>query len=317
MKKTFIVGMILFSILILSCEDSFNPYSEFRQKYGVACILRSDTTFQFATILRNYMADENSSKPRLLFEENADVRIWYQDSVYRLKDTSIVSSNGTDTIRSYVTKKFSIDYNKNIEIEILLSDGKRLKAVSQTPAQITFKNTSEVLIPPINKDFVQINWNPAGEDNFYQARLQIKCEIIENGLNKIFYKTLPKSTAVVNGVITPIYPKASKNPNVVYELSAIEWYLQHLADSLEQTSAVSIHQMLNVEIMTFDKEVSRYLSVSSSSIDNLSIRFDEGEYTNIKGGLGIFGSKIKTNYTRLKLLESYITSFGFNFIYDI
>ena len=100
-------------------------------------------------------------------------------------------------------------------------------------------------------------------------------------------------------------------------MNALNWYLESFADSLSNPSSVSIHQTLEFDVLIFDIEMSRYISVSRSSINNLSIRFDEGEYTNIEGGLGIFGSQLSKKYSRLKFLNTFITSKGFNFIYDL
>jgi hypothetical protein len=313
------VFFLLIGFLVLftqGCEESFNPYTTFKQNYGVACILRSDTTFQIATVLKSYLSDEsNLTDPKLIFEKDADVRLWYGDSVYRLKDTILVSGN-SDSIECYTTNKFKIENNKHIEIEVLLTNGKRLKAISQTPSNISFKNTSEVIIPPVGKDVVQVFWNQAGNENFYQARLLLKCEIVENGVNKVYYKALPKTISVIDGITQPNYPQPSKSASIAFSLDAISWYLQSLSDSLNNTASLSIHRNLVLEVITFDTEVSRYISVSNSTTENLSIRFDEGEYSNISGGLGIFGSQIITKYSKLRFLENYIRSFGFNFIYD-
>ncbi|HQF43449.1 MAG TPA: DUF4249 family protein [Ignavibacteriaceae bacterium] len=313
--------IIIFINILLSfsgCDDSFNPYTDFKEKYSLVSILRSDTTLQIATITKNYLNEDNNfTNHKMLFEKNADVRIWYGNSVFRLRDTVLTSDNGADTIQCYYTKDFSITTEKAIEIEALLSNGKRLKAVSETPAKTEFKNTSEVIIPPIGKNVVQVYWIPAGMQNYYQPRLKMKCEFVENGINKIFYKELPSSVSISNGEKYPVYPKASRNNSVVYNLDAISWYLQSISDSLSSPVKLSIHQNLVLELLTFDIELSRYISISSSTIDNFSVRFDEGDYSNINGGLGIFGSLIKTDYSKLKFIESYIRSFKFNFIFDL
>ncbi|GIK21171.1 MAG: DUF4249 family protein [Ignavibacterium sp.] len=316
MKYLRIIIVVNIVLSFSGCDDSFNPYTTFKEKYSLVSILRSDTTLQIATITKNYLDENNNSAHKLLFEKNADVRIWYGDSVYRLRDTVLTSDAGEDSIQCYYTQKFSVGTEKLIEIEALLSNGKRLKAISETPSKIEFKNTSEVIIPPIGKNVVQVYWNPAGSQNFYQARLKFKCEFVENGINKIFYKELPNSVSVSEGKQYAVFPKASRNNYVVYNLDAISWYLQSIADSLSEPVKFSVHQNLILELLTFDLELSRYISISASSIDNFSIRFDEGDYTNINGGLGIFGSQIKTNYTKLKFIDSYIRGFKFNFIYD-
>jgi hypothetical protein len=315
--KFFIILLILLPV-VQSCDESFNPYTDYKQNYGIACILRSDTTLQLVTVSKSYLSDEtNASQPSLLFEKGADVRVWIGDSVYRFKDTVFVTGENEDSIGCYFNNSFVIKPNQNIELEVLLSNGKRMKAFSHTASDISFKNTSEVIIPPVGKNLVQIFWNSAGPYNYYLPQLKIKCEIIENGLRKIFYRELPKSLSVSNGITYPIYPSSNNSASAVYDMSAINWYLTKFADSLSNPSTVSIHQTLEFNLLIFDVEVSRYISVSRSSTNNLSIRFDEGEYTNIEGGLGIFGSQINKKYSRLKFLETFVRSKGFNFIYDL
>lgn len=304
--------------VLLSCEESFDPFIDFKQDYGVACILRSDTTLQLLSVTKSYPnGNDAGTAPKYLFEAGADVRIWYDNSVYRFKDTSIVSSDGTDTIRYYYSNDFKIDYIQNIELEILLTSGKRLKAKSQTPLEMLFKNTSEVLIPPVGKDIVQFYWSVPSLQYYFLPRLRIKCEQLNNGVKEIFYKELPVRYDIIDGAEQPVFPKPDRNQYAIYQLGAINKFLSEYATSLSNPSSVSIHQVLDFEVITFDAEVSRYISVSNSNTNNLSIRFDEGDYTNVKGAHGIFGSQVNKKYTRLKVLENYIRNFGFNYLYDI
>lgn len=317
MKRVFYLIIVLLSFYTISCEESFNPYTDFKQNYGVACILRSDTTLQLVSVTNNYSNESNiGSTPKFLFEEGADVRIWYQDSVYRFNETSIISSDSPDTIKYYFSNRFKIDYSKDIELEILLKSGRRLKAFSRTPEDILFTNTSEVLVPPVGKSIVQVFWTSQSLQYYYLPRLRIKCERINNGLKEIFYKELPLKYETINGDLQPVFPVASKNLAVSYQLDAINKYLEDYSETLEDPSSVTLHQVLDFEVITFDAEVSRYISVSNSNTNNLSIRFDEGDYSNISGGLGIFGSQISKKFTRLKILETYVRSFNFNYLYD-
>ncbi|HEX7358274.1 MAG TPA: DUF4249 family protein [Ignavibacteriaceae bacterium] len=316
--KKYILIISIISLYFVACDESFNPFTEFKQDYGVACILRSDTTLQLLSLTKSYPQNSASgSSPIYLFEENADVRIWYQDSVYRLKDTSIYSPETQDTFKYYFSRKFKIDYLKDVELEILLNNGKRLKAYSKTPDAILFKTTSEVLIPPVNKSVVQLYWSSQSQEYYYLPRLRIKCERIINGSKEVFFKELPTRYETINGELKPIFPKPSKNPSIAFQMEAINKFLMDYSNSLTVPSDVTIHQILDFQVITFDAEVSRYISVSNSSSNNLSIRFDEGDYSNISGGLGIFGSQVNTKYTKLRFLENYIRGYNFKFLYDL
>lgn len=318
MKKNIFFIISIVSLYFISCDESFNPFTDFKQDYGVACILRSDTTLQLLSLTKSYPENiASGSGPNFLFEKDADVRIWYQDSVYRLKDTSIYSQENQDTLRYYYSNKFKIDYLKDIELEVLLNTGKRLKAYSKTPDEILFKNTSEVLIPPVNKNVVQLYWTVQSLQYYYLPRLRIKCERSVNGIKEVFYKELPIRYETTNGELKPIFPKPSKSASIAFQMDAINKFLLDYSNSLTTPSEVTIHQILEFQVITFDAEVSRYISVSNSSSNSLSIRFDEGDYSNISGGLGIFGSQINTKYTKLRFLENYIRGYNFKFLYDL
>ncbi|MBK7630308.1 MAG: DUF4249 family protein [Ignavibacteriales bacterium] len=318
MSKRYYLIFVLMSFYFISCEESFNPFTDFKQNYGVACILRSDTTLQLVSVTNNYPnGSDVGSTPKYLFEDGADVRVWYHDSVYRFKDTSLISFDNQDTLKYYFSDRFRIDYSKDIELEVLLKSGKRLKAFSKTPEEILFKNTSEVLVPPIGKSIVQVFWSSTSLQFFYLPRLRVKCERLNNGVKEIFYKELPIKYETIDGFLQPVYPKASKNLSISYQLDAINKFLTDYSSSLENPSSVTIHQILDFEVITFDAEISRYISVSNTNTNNLSIRFDEGDYSNISGGLGIFGSQVNKKFTRLKILETYIRSFNFNYLYDL
>lgn len=160
-----------------------------------------------------------------------------------------VTGDNGDSISCYFNNTFTILPNQDTQLEILLSNGKRLKALSRTPSDISFKNTSEVIIPPVGKNVVQIFWNSAGPYNYYLPQLKIKCETIENGIKKVFYKELPKSLSVSDGVTYPIYPSSNNSASAVYDLNAINLYLAKFADSLSNPSIVSIHQTLEFDVL--------------------------------------------------------------------
>jgi hypothetical protein len=317
MKIVSIIFIILIFQFIQGCDDYFNPYTNFKQDYGIACVLRSDTTLQLATVIKSYLIeDDNSVDPKLLFVEGADVRLWHGDSVYRLRDTTLLSSDSNDSIKCYYTNRFKIENNKNIEIEVLLSNGKRLKGISKTPTEIEFEDYSDVIIPPSSKNNIQVIWSIAGINHYYTSQLKIKCEYTNQGITETFYKILPNKLFIENNITKAAYPRLSKNNYVTYDIEAIDWYLQKLADSVSNISQLKIHQKLELDVITFDTEVSRYISTSLNQTNSLSIRFDENEYSNILGGYGIFGSQITKSYDKLKFYAPYIISYNFGFIND-
>ena len=54
--KRFLIysSIIVIAIGIISCEDSFDLYSDFYEQYILTCIIRSDTTYQTAILTHSY-----------------------------------------------------------------------------------------------------------------------------------------------------------------------------------------------------------------------------------------------------------------------
>src|SRR5690606_8715672 len=105
-----------FVLIFNSCSDVFNPMGEFKEKFILNCLLRSDSTYQIATLTTNYSTGsiDPSSHNIYSFVEGADVRVWFNDSVYLFRDTIITSagtSNNKLPERFYYSDKFKIFNN--------------------------------------------------------------------------------------------------------------------------------------------------------------------------------------------------------------
>ena len=183
--------IILCSIpFFISCDAEFSPYAEFKETYSLTCLLRSDTTFQTAVLSHNYLPaqpDPNSytNDPSII---GADIRVWYDDSVYVFRDSSETrtdSSRYTGPFRYYYNNDFKISPKENIEIEVLLPNGRRLFASSVTPKAIIFTEGSDVIIPPVNSDFVNFVWIANEQGAYFSPKFEIKYLQIINGTSEI------------------------------------------------------------------------------------------------------------------------------------
>ena len=172
MKK---INLILISIILLtliSCDEDFNPYGDYQEKYAITCILKNNENFQTATLFRSYLTPP--SDPSVI---GADVRIWYNDSVFVFRDSSVTrtdTSRYTTPFSFYYSDHFSVDYNKSIELEVLLPNGKRLRSYSVTPRKFNFDNESEVLVPPVSSDIVQISWDALETGIYFSSNFTIR-----------------------------------------------------------------------------------------------------------------------------------------------
>jgi hypothetical protein len=311
---------MMFSIpVFISCDADFSPYSEFQEKYSLTCILRSDTTFQTAILSHNYLPDQpdpNSytNDPSIV---GADVRVWYNDSVYVLSDSSETdSSRYKEPFRYYYNNRFIINPNEEIEIEVLLPNGRRLYSSSVTPKDIIFSDGSDVIIPPVNSDFVNFIWLASEQGAYFSPKFEIKYLQVVNGIQVLKTIEVPIKYVTRNGNLTPLYPEASNRTNIVYSMESIALTLEKIAEGDPDKQNYSVFQTPLFNLLAFDAALSRYTSSTSQSLNDLTVTLNTADYTNINGGFGIFGSYIKKNYSSIKFQQNFIESFGYNFIFD-
>jgi hypothetical protein len=129
-------------------------------------------------------------------------------------------------------------------------------------------------------------------------------------------KDIPKSYISQNGELVPVYPVPGASTTVVYSMDAISRTLQEISVDDPDKSNFSVYQKLIVSLVAYDQPATRYISSTGGTIDDLTVSVDVADYTNIEGGFGLFASYSKKNYTRLRFLEEYIESFGYNFIVE-
>lgn len=313
--------LIFVGFIFISCEEDFNPYGDYVEKYAFTCILKSDENSQTATLFRSYRPE--GFDPYTYTEDpsvkGADIRVLYNDSVFIFKDSSVAR---TDT--SQYKTPFSFYYNDNffvrnrepIELEVLLPNGRRLRSSSVTPGQINFDDKSDVIIPPGSKELVQFLWKSIDDGTFFSPRLALRYKQNINGEIVEKEKDIPKSYISQNGELVPVYPVPGASTTAVYSMDAISRTLQEISADDPDKSNFSVYQKLIVSLVAYDQPASRYISSTGGTIDDLTVSVDVADYTNIEGGFGLFASYSKRNYTRLRFLEEYIESFGYNFIVE-
>ncbi len=317
--KLIIISSLVF--IFLSCEEDFNPYGDYFERYAFTCVLKSDQNNQVATLFRSYRPD--GYDPLTYTEDpsvvGADIRIWYNDSVFVFKDTSVArvdTSRYKTPFKYYYNEKFRVGNRKSIELEVLLPNGKRLRAASVTPGQINYNDQSDVLIPAGGKSILTFIWNTLDDGTFFASRMAIRYKQNINGEIVEKTKDVPFKYVTQGNSQVPVYPAPSASASIVYELSAITKTLEEISAGDPNKQNYSILQKVIFSVDAFDLPTSRYVSSTGGTIDDLTVNVDVADYTNIEGGFGLFGSYSKKNYTRLRFMEDYIESFGYNFIVE-
>jgi len=312
MKKVELIFLILFVFTFISCEEDFNPYGEYQEKFAFTCILKNDNNFQTATLFKSYLTPQVD--PAVT---GADIRIWYNDTVFVFRDTSIArtdTSRYKSPYRFYYNTKFKVGNEKPIELEVILPNGKRLRSASVTPKAIAFANESATGVPPASSNILYFEWNAFNTGTYFLPKFTIRYQQNVNGEIIEKTKVVPAEYVDVNGELVPVYPDPVAAPVFIYQLNAVTKALQEISAGDSEKQNYSVYQKIDFSVTAYDDPVSKYVSSIGGSIDDLTVSVDVPDYTNIEGGFGLFGSYSKKNYTKLRFSQVYIESFGYNFI---
>ncbi|MBA4407141.1 hypothetical protein C0389_07700 [bacterium] len=310
MKKIlFLFASMLTVVFLISCEEAFDPMGDFNDQYVLNCIIKIDTTFQIATISRSNKADIGYSTTGNIEDQSvfgAKITLicsnFIGTEVYHFRDTIIENSNDKrykTPIHFYYLKNFnpsitSLEFNPgvfrrygyNIKIEAVLPDGKKLTAVSGTNGLDStvinrYKQENPVNLEPEFLSF-QLLTNS-------QPELLIKYSKLENGNWIDYEKLIPRHYSIGGNAEIPNYPMVARFGSLVqYDTIAIRKTLQNISagDPNKQNYVIKkIVFMLNV----LDGAFASHLSSQQTFKTDFSYRETQPDYTNISGGLGVFG----------------------------
>jgi hypothetical protein len=318
--KKLISSALIFSLVFIASgckDDAFDPKGEFKNKYILTCILRSDTTVQTAVLSGSYNIEgydpmENKTDPII---ENADIRILIGDSVYIFKGAETArtdTSRYNSPIKYYYAKNMWLFSNREAEILAILPNGRKLHAVTTIPKPVTGDDANaEEVIPPSGRNFVIAGWTPISNPHtFYYPRFSLVYFRIENGVPVRYVKRLPvRYVNSEGGKPAPIYATPTTASSYIIEMDAINRIMQEISAGDQNKENYVVLTVL-AEIMTMDDNLSAYYSASKLLDNGFSVKLDQTDFTNIEGGLGVFASFANSKFV-IRLDKDYIRSFGY------
>lgn len=300
----------LFAVLLYSCEENFSPKADYQEKFILYSIINTDSSVQTAVLEKSYDVEgydpnQNISDP---FIQGADIRIRQRDNVFFMHDTSIIrtdTSRYSTPVRFYCLNNFFIKGNDSLEIIATLPNGKKLYGIADLARSIEFDKATDHTLPPVEKDFASFIWNGPVSSRWYLPKLEFY--YAKDGIR--YSKEVPSEYKMENGKWTPIYPAITNNNIIRFQNSALDSALAQISQGDPNKSNYKIFGCV-FTLLIFNESVSNYYSTTNGFLDDFTVRVDEADYTNIKGGLGIFGT-FKKQATGAIFTDAYIKSFGY------
>ncbi|MGE5498092.1 MAG: DUF4249 family protein [Syntrophothermus sp.] len=307
MKRLILLLLPIAALIFTSCQEEFNPDGEMKEKYFLSCVLRGDTTLQSAFISAVYR-NGNTTLP--FSTAGTDIRIWYKDTVFVLKD-SIIKETGYEGQHQFFVRNFFPEPGERIEIQARMPNGKKLSAVSYVPHRIQIDSAMcDTLIPMPGQSRIQYTWIKSDQDVYYVPRFRILYYKNINGKNVWFEKQVPFEYISSGGTEQALYPQLSSNTSVKYDQKVIDRAMRDLSEGDINKEDYTISVMA-VDIIAVDKFLGTYYIAGKTQSDGFTVKLDQTDYSNISGGMGIFGAYTKSTYY-IWINSAYIRSFRYN-----
>lgn len=329
MKNILLFITIVLAALLTSCNDNLSPKTEFEEEYALYCVLNADTTFQTAYISHTYQVEgyngsENKTDPVV---EGANVKLVVNGTtVYNFSEASIPrtdTSRYNTPVKYYSLNGYKPADGQKIEVVATLTNGKVLKSSSQVPpVTYIYYETSTMNYDPSIDDgtgivgikfawrFLSILYNQSV--NYFAPRLELVYYKADNPAQKIRVK-VPYYFVPKNASYSPVYPNVMTGTTATFNGDSIERVLNMISEGDTQKSNY-IFDRAEFTLLFLDKYLAASIASETTFNDEFSMRIDETDFTNIEGGLGVFGISASKK-TKIKISKWYIESFGYRTSY--
>jgi hypothetical protein len=295
------------AIIGFSCKEDFEPKAPFKQQYVLNAVIRGDSTAQVALVAHSYDVDgfdpyTNTNDP---FLKGVPVFLKYKGQLYPMRDTLVSrdTSRYTGLLNAYVCTAFTPVAGDSVQVLAYPESGVVLSSSTKVPSRVSFTADPKAIL--VAKTQLNIVWTNPDKEDMFLPRLIIS------------YRKRSENQAVTYNVEVPLsidskgnkfYPEITKIASLQFEEEIIDKTMREIAGTNDYQDYKFVK--LQLDMLIYDEFLSTYVSSTHGFFDNLSIRLDEPNFTNIKGGLGFFGATERLSFN-ISLTNSFVQDLGF------
>ncbi|MCX6132788.1 MAG: DUF4249 family protein [Ignavibacteriales bacterium] len=307
---------------VFGCNQPFNPRGPLENDAVVFSVLSTDRNLQFVRVEHTYMpvGFDALAYTSDNFIPNAIVTIQKGDSNYAMRDTTFArpdTSRYIFPIRAYYARPLEINYGSSYRLSIRAPElGQALSTirVPDKPFLMMIPSSIAVLQSPGSheaKDEVIFTVDLGSGARGWIGRFYIYYSVLKNG-QWIEERTIIPLSSIFPKVFTSVvYAEMSaagyKNRSAaVYRNDQYQKALLEIAYRKYPNFKITFTRAM-FELVQVEENLYNYYEVAHANGDPLSVRLDEPLYTNVVGGVGVFGA-----YT----LDSLVQELPDNFIWN-
>ncbi len=306
MQRSVFLGFLCISLVLIACDDTFDPRATLDQKMVVFSVLSTDRDVQYVRVQTSYMPP--GFDPLSFTSDNflSDARVSLKDAskTYLLRDTIVTRSDSgrySFPLRTFYLNRFTPQRGKSYDVIV------QSPSYGQAYATIVIPAKPKIILSP---EVAQIIDRP----DRYAQNVPIIFIAQLSTLSKgyvarflLYYDVLKGSEWVEERVEIPIssadsssysldipkYPDLTVSPNtsqigLMYRNGYYKGTLNILNQRYKSTRV--IFKWATLVVLQADKNLYDYYSITHASRDPFSIRLDEPMVSRVSGGLGVIGA---------------------------
>ena len=302
--RILVYGAILL-LVVLGCESDFNPKGPFYDRMVVYSVLSPGSTTQFARVFTTYNPPgfnplESTASNQVA---NATVSIASGASLFMFHETTFVRtdlSRYQDSVRAFVASPVNLVRGNTYALTVVSPSYGTVTASMTIPGADGSIAVDPSSLPALtqpglisNDIFVFATPSESGQGHLIQVYLEYEIAAVPGVYMR---EEIPVKITNYRDCLTfdAVYPEIRRRQSG----SADElWTFPHLNYQRIILKILKQHegQIVNFRRVIFnltqaDQNLYSYLSLVNGFRDEFSIRVDRPNYTNVQGGLGLFGS---------------------------
>jgi len=222
-----------------------------------------------------------------------------------------------DTQYVYSASGVEIKGGYKLSISAKLPDGKVLSSSTQVPSEFEV-----VMSYPFEGGFsskisrflwgnaLTFSWKTTSMGHLYFPKFEIFYSDSADGMVKS--AKIPEKYINREGNWTAMYPSAQYIKSVSFDYDAVDSVMANLARKDPERKIQFYY--LQAGIIEYDAALSNYYSSLYGKLDRFSIRLDDAVYSNISGGIGVFGVGCISKTRQIEFRDDYLESFGYKYV---
>ena len=310
---------------LLSCDEAFDPQGEFTERSVLFCVMKGSVLgpgFQRAVLTRTVPGREllgPSGGFTFPVIQGAQITLYSGTAEYLLVETLDTIKIGTpeQVVQfTYSAPSVSLKPSDFTSIGAILPDGRILSASTRVPPYLyfdlsyRFPHGFTTDVNPLNRGTTwTFSWE-APDGLLHFPELLLAYSVLRADSTRTFRAVpIPQRILVQGGVELPVYPQPTFDQSCGFDYATIDSVFARLAVSEGEFLELVVHS-LRFAVVTFDSPLAQYYMSIHGSLDPYSIRIDETVYSNISGGIGVFGTSVESAFA-YEVDTDYVESFGY------